>query len=119
MYHLTQTQAMFIVAFFIIFFILKGAGNIFKEPSAEKLGKLYPEFKDALNFGYSLLYCKAMKKRGMVYMNYNWVPKDYKNDPNDPELRKIMKEKDLILNRDNKWVFTGKTKEYLKKFDAL
>ena len=26
-----------------------------------------------------------------------------------------MKEKDLILNDDNKWVFTGKTKEYLQK----
>lgn len=117
MYHLTQTQAMFLVAFLVIIFVIKGIGNAASKPNTETLCKLYPEFKEPLRIGFPLLFCKEMKKRDMVYRD-NWVPRHHKNDPNDPELRKMMKEKDLILTRDNQWTFTGKTKEYLMKNDA-
>lgn len=117
MYHLTQTQAMFLVAFLVIIFLLKGAGKAASKPDIESLCRRYPEFKEPLRIGFPLLFCQEMKKRDMVYRD-NWVPRHYKNDPNDPELRKMMKEKDLILTRDNQWTFTGKTKEYLMAHNA-
>ncbi len=108
---------MFLVVILVIIFLIKGIGNAASKPNTETLCKLYPEFKEPLRIGFPLLFCKEMKKRDMVYRD-NWVPRNYKNDPNDPELRKIMKEKDLILTRDDQWTFTGKTKEYLIKNNA-
>ena len=118
MYHLTETQAMFLVAFLVIIFILKGAGKAVSKPDTEYLCRRYPEFKEPLSTGCPLLFCKEMKKRDMVFRDWKWVPRNHKNDPNDPELRRMMKEKDLILTRDNQWTFTGKTKEYLMKNNA-
>ena len=108
---------MFLVVILVIIFLIKGIGNAASKPNTETLCKLYLEFKEPLRIGFPLLFCKEMKKRDMVYRD-NWVPRNYKNDPNDPELRKIMKEKDLILTRDDQWTFTGKTKEYLIKNNA-
>ena len=108
---------MFLVAFLAIIFMLKGIGKAASKPNTETLCKLYPEFKEPLRIGFPLLFCKEMKKRDMVYRD-KWVPRNYKNDPNDPELRKMMKEKDLILTRDDQWTFTGKTKQYLMEHDA-
>lgn len=115
MYHLTQTQAMILVVVLLIVFLVKSTGKAVNKMCDDDLGRKYPEFKEALSIGYPLLLCQEMKKRGMVYRNWRWVPRDCKNDVHDPELRKKMREKDLILNKDNKWVFTGKTKEYLQK----
>ena len=114
MYHLTQTQAMILVVVMIIVFLVKGTGKKNNKIGDDDLMRRYPEFKEPLSIGYPLLFCQEMKKRDMVYRE-RWVPKDRKNDVHDPELRKIMKEKDLILSDDNQWVFTGKTKEYLQK----
>lgn len=115
MYHLTQTQAMILVVVLLIVFLVKSTGKAVNKMCDDNLGRKYPEFKEALSIGYPLLLCQEMKKRGMVYRDWRWVPRDCKNDVHDPELRKKMMEKDLILNKDNKWVFTGKTKEYLQK----
>lgn len=115
MYHLTQTQAIILVVVLLIVFLVKSTGKAVNKMCDDDLGRKYPEFKEALSIGYPLLLCQEMKKRGMVYRNWRWVPRDCKNDVHDPELRKKMSEKDLILNKDNKWVFTGKTKEYLQK----
>lgn len=115
MYHLTQTQAMILVVVLLIVFLVKSTGKAVNKMCDDDLGRKYPEFKEALSIGYPLLLCQEMKKRGMVYRDWRWVPRDCKNDVHDPELRKKMREKDLILNKDNKWVFTGKTKEYLQK----
>ena len=86
MYHLTHTQAMFLVAFLIIVFILKGAGKAVSKTDIDYLCYRYLEFKEPLRIGYPLLFCQEMKKRDMVYRD-DWVPLHYKNDPNDPELR--------------------------------
>ena len=118
MYHLTPTQAMFLVAFLVIIFLLKGAGKAVSKQDTEFLCWRYPEFKEPLSTGYPLLFCQEMKKRDMVFRDWKWVPRHCKNDPNDPELRKRMKEKDLILTRDNQWTFTGKTKQYLMEHNA-
>ena len=115
MYHLTQTQAMILVVVLLIVFLVKSTGKAVNKMCDDNLGRKDPEFKEALSLGYPLLLCQEMKKRGMVYRDWRWVPRDCKNDVHDPELRKKMMEKDLILNKDNKWVFTGKTKEYLQK----
>lgn len=115
MYHLTQTQALILVVVLLIVFLVKSTGKAVNKMCDDDLGRKYPEFKEALSIGYPLLLCQEMKKRNMVYRNWRWVPRDCKNDVHDPELRKKMREKDLILNKDNKWVFTGKTKEYLQK----
>ena len=115
MYNLTQTQAMILVVVLLIVFLVKSTGKAVNKMCDDDLGRKYPEFKEALSIGYPLLLCQEMKKRGMVYRDWRWVPRDCKNDVHDPELRKKMMEKDLILNKDNKWVFTGKTKEYLQK----
>ena len=115
MYHLTQTQAMILVVVLLIVFLVRSTGKAVNKMCDDDLGRKYPEFKEALSIGYPLLLCQEMKKRDMVYRDWRWVPRYCKNDVHDPELRKKMKEKDLILNDDNKWVFTGKTKEYLKK----
>lgn len=115
MYHLTQTQAMILVVVLLIVFLVKSTGKAVNKMCDDDLGRKYPEFKEALSIGYPLLLCQEMKKRDMVYRDWRWVPRDCKNDVHDPKLRKKMREKDLILNKDNKWVFTGKTKEYLQK----
>lgn len=115
MYHLTQTQAMILVVVMIIVFLVRGTGKKAGKIGDDNLMRKYPEFKEALSTGCPLLFCQEMKKRGMVFRNWRWVPKGRKNDVHDPELRKEMKEKDLILSDDNQWVFTGKTKEYLQK----
>ena len=115
MYHLTQTQALILVVVLLIVFLVKSTGKAVNKMCDDDLGRKYPEFKEALSIGYPLLLCQEMKKRDMVYRDWRWVPRDCKNDVHDPELRKKMREKDLILNKDNKWVFTGKTKEYLQK----
>ena len=115
MYHLTQTQAMILVVVLLIVFLVKSTGKAVNKMCDDDLGRKYPEFKEALSIGYPLLLCQEMKKRDMVYRNWRWVPRDCKNDVHDSELRKKMREKDLILNKDNKWVFTGETKEYLQK----
>lgn len=115
MYHLTQTQAMILVVVLLIVFLVRSTGKAVNKMCNDDLGRKYPEFKEALSIGYPLLLCQEMKKRDMVYRDWRWVPRYCKNDVHDPELRKKMKEKDLILNDDNKWVFTGKTKEYLQK----
>ncbi len=108
---------MFLVAFLLIVFMLKGAGKAMSKPDTDYLCRRYPEFKEPLRIGYPLLFCQEMKKRDMVYRD-KWVPRNHKDDPNDPELRKMMKEKDLILTRDDQWTFTGKTKEYLMQHNA-
>ena len=115
MYHLTQTQAMILVVVLLIVFLVRSTGKAVNKMCDDDLGRKYPEFKEALSIGYPLLLCQEMKKRDMAYRDWRWVPRYCKNDVHDPELRKKMKEKDLILNDDNKWVFTGKTKEYLQK----
>lgn len=117
MYHLTQTQALVLVVVLLIVFLVRNTGKAVNKMCEDDLGKKYPEFKEPLRIGFPLLFCQEMKKRDMVYRD-KWVPRNHKNDPNDPELRKMMKEKDLILTRDNQWTFTGKTKDYLMKHNA-
>ena len=117
MYHLTQTQALVLVVVLLIVFLVRSTGKAVNKMCEYGLGKKCPEFKEPLRIGFPLLFCQEMKKRDMVYRD-KWVPRNHKNDPNDPELRKMMKEKDLILTRDNQWTFTGKTKDYLMKHNA-
>lgn len=101
----------------LIVFLVRSTGKAVNKMCEDDLGRKYPEFKEPLRIGFPLLFCQEMKKRDMVYRD-KWVPRNHKNDPNDPELRKMMKEKDLILTRDNQWTFTGKTKDYLMKHNA-
>lgn len=66
MYHLTPVEAMFLVMFLAVLFMVRGTKKAAKKADKKFLYSL-PETEEPLRQGYSFLYCMEMRDRGMMY----------------------------------------------------
>jgi hypothetical protein len=118
MYHLDPMQALFLVlaltAIFMIRGIKRGGKNFFDTVEDSNY-----ELKSAKEWGYTSTYYWEMKKHDMMFRDGQWLPMYIENDLNNPYLIEQMRKKDLVLDRYNHWVFTGKTLEKLRNLKAL
>lgn len=118
MYHLTPTQALFLVVFLIIIFIAKGAKKGTKKAS-KKLESGIPEIDEPLRHGYSFLYCMEMRDREMMYRDGEWVPMFVENDKKNWYIQNKLRKKDIAINKHGRWDFIGKTREMLERNHAI
>lgn len=118
MYHLTPIQAMFLVAFLAILFMVRGTKRGGKK-LMDRMEDSNPELKSAKEWGYTSIYYWEMKKHDMMFRDGQWLPMYIENDLKNPYLIEQMRKKDLVLDRYNHWVFTGKTLEKLRNLKAL
>lgn len=118
MYHLTPIQAMFLVAFLAILFMVRGTKRGGKK-LMDRMEDINPELKSAKEWGYTSIYYWEMKRHDMMFRDGQWLPMYIENDLKNPYLIEQMRKKDLVLDRYNHWVFTGKTLEKLRNLKAL
>lgn len=118
MYHLTPIQAMFLVAFLAVLFMVRGTKRSGKK-FMDRVEDSNYELKSAKEWGYTSTYYWEMKKHDMMFRDGQWLPMYIENDLNNPYLIEQMRKKDLVLDRYNHWVFTGKTLEKLRNLKAL
>lgn len=118
MYHLTPVEAMFLVMFLAVLFMVRGTKKAAKKADKKFLYSL-PETEEPLRQGYSFLYCMEMRDRDMMYRDGQWVPMYIENDPNNWYLRDMLRKKDIALNKYGRWDFIGKTREKLERNNAI
>ena len=118
MYHLTPIQAMFLVAFLATLFMVRGTKRGGKK-LMDRMEDTNPELKSAKEWGYTSIYYWEMKRHDMMFRDGQWLPMYIENDLKNPYLIEQMRKKDLVLDRYNHWVFTGKTLEKLRNLKAL
>ena len=111
-------QALFLVMVLTVIFMVRGikrgGKNFFDTVEDSNC-----ELKSAKEWGYTSTYYWEMKKHDMMFRDGQWLPMYMENDLKNPYLIEQMRKKDLVLDRYNHWVFTGKTLEKLRDLKAL
>lgn len=118
MYHLDPMQALFLVLTLTVLFMIRGTKRGGKK-FFDRVEDSNYELKSAKEWGYTPTYYWEMKKHDMMFRDGQWLPMYIENDLKNPYLIEQMRKKDLVLDRYNHWVFTGKTLEKLRKLKAL
>ncbi|WP_308226069.1 hypothetical protein [uncultured Prevotella sp.] len=118
MYHLDPMQALFLVLTLTVLFMIRGTKRGGKK-FFDRVEDSNYELKSAKEWGYTPTYYWEMKKHDMMFRDGQWLPMYIENDLKNPYLIEHMRKKDLVLDRYNHWVFTGKTLEKLRNLKAL
>ena len=118
MYHLDPMQALFLVLTLTVLFMIRGTKRGGKK-FFDRVEDSNYELKSAKEWGYTPTYYWEMKKHDMMFRDGQWLPMYIENDLKNPYLIEQMRKKDLVLDRYNHWVFTGKTLEKLRNLKAL